>query len=127
MILSEALPAPDSYAAIGWVVVILASCAFGFNQVLELVNRARGKAPHPPNSQLEMSIGEIDRRVTVLEEWKDKLAIKMDADKTEILQAGQEREARILLQINTDRGLTDGKIDRLPERIIAILKNTGAI
>ncbi len=127
MILSEALPSPDSYTAIGWLCVIIASCAFGFNQVLELVNRARGKAPHPPNAQLEMSIDEIGRRVEALEEWKDQLTEKLERDKQQILDAGENRAVAIHEHIDRDRKELDAKITNLPESIISMLKNTGAI
>ncbi len=127
MIIAETLPSPDSYTAIGWLCVIIASCAFGFNQVLELVNQARGKAPHPPNAQLEMSIDEIGRRVEALEEWKDQLTLKLEGDKQEILAAGEKRAVDIHAHIERDRKELDVKITSLPESIISILKNCGAI
>jgi Mg2+ and Co2+ transporter CorA len=126
-ILAETLPDPNSYAAIGWVCVILAALAFGINQVMELVNRARGKAPHPPNAQLEAAVEAVAERVATLEEWKERLIAKMEDDKTAVIQAGEDRASRIHQHIEADRNATDKKINELPERIISILKNTGAI
>jgi hypothetical protein len=51
----------------------------------------------------------------------------MDADKVEIMEAGDARGQRILDHIDDERHIIDAKIDAMPERIICILKNTGAI
>ena len=47
MMLAETLPDPNSFASIGWVVVILAAIAFGANSVLDLVSRMRGDNNKP--------------------------------------------------------------------------------
>lgn len=127
ILFAETLPDPGSYAAIGWVCVITASAAFGFNQVLELANRARGKAPHPPNAQLEVTLEAVAQRVAALEEWKDELIAKLDHDKTAVIQAGEQRASRIHEHIEKDRTEMERKIGELPDRIISILRNTGAI
>jgi hypothetical protein len=120
------LPAPESYSAIGWVCVIGAALAFGMNQILELVNRARGKAPSPPNAQLESEQREIKRRVKVLEDWKDSLIQKLDADKDEIIRAGEAREKILSSQIR-DMGrridTVQGDILNLPNEFMALLAN----
>ena len=125
--LAETLPSPDSYSAIGWLCVILATLAFGVNQLLELVARARGKAPHPPNAQLSAAQEALETRVAALEQWKDELISKMDADKTAVILAGEQRASRIHEHIEKDRTAMEQKIENMPERIIAILRNTGAI
>jgi hypothetical protein len=65
--ISQALPDPNSFAAVGWLLLTLASLAVAVVQVLKLVDRARGKAPNPPNEQLESGRRELERRVTNVE------------------------------------------------------------
>jgi hypothetical protein len=124
---ADTLPDPNSYAAIGWGCVILAAIAFGLNQGLELVNLARGKAPHPPNAQLEAAVQAVAERVRALEDWKESLMAKLDADKMDVLNAGENRASGLHKHIEDDRKEVDRKIDNLPERIINILKQTGAL
>jgi hypothetical protein len=64
------------------------------------VARIRGKSPHPPNEQLEFSVSAIDRRVCRLEEESLRIWAKMEADKTEILLAGELRAEKLHNRIN---------------------------
>lgn len=125
--IGETLPDPNSYAAIGWLMVIVASAAFGANQLLELVRRARGKEQHPPNGELNTNLKQLNIRVRQLEDWRNELARKLEEDKQVVLQAGEERAVRIHEHIERDRQHIDDRLDSMPDRIIATLKNTGAI
>jgi hypothetical protein len=81
----------------------LGCVAFGlmlFNEGAKFVDRIRGKTPHPPNEQLEFSVTAMDRRVCKLEEESDKIWAKMEADKTEILRAGELRAEKLHNRIN---------------------------
>jgi hypothetical protein len=71
-----------------------------FNEGSKLVDRIRGKTPHPPNEQLEFSVSAMDRRVCRLEEDSVKIWAKMEADKTEILIAGEVRAEKLHNRIN---------------------------
>jgi hypothetical protein len=71
-----------------------------FNEGSKLVDRIRGRTPHPPNEQLEFSVTAIDRRVSRLEEESQKIWAKMEADKTEILLAGELRAEKLHNRIN---------------------------
>ena len=71
-----------------------------FNEGAKLVDRIRGRAPQPPNEQLEFSVTAIDRRVCRLEEDSAKIWAKMEADKTEILSAGEARAEKLHNRIN---------------------------
>ena len=71
-----------------------------FNEGSKLVDRIRGRAPQPPNEQLEFSVTAIDRRVCRLEEDSAKIWAKMEADKTEILRAGEARAEKLHNRIN---------------------------
>jgi hypothetical protein len=81
----------------------LGCLAFGlmlFNEGAKFVDRIRGKAPHPPNEQLEFSVAVMDRRVSKLEEDSARIWGKMEADKTEILRAGELRAEKLHNRIN---------------------------
>jgi len=81
----------------------LGCLAFGlmlFNEGSKFVDRIRGKSPQPPNEQLEFSVTAIDRRVCRLEEDSIKIWAKMEADKTEILLAGEVRAEKLHNRIN---------------------------
>jgi septation ring formation regulator EzrA len=81
----------------------------------------------PPNPQLGQSIEDLNRRVQEIEDWRKKFVDKLERDKGEILEAGEQRATRIHEHIENDRRELDGKIDALPDRVITILKNTGAL
>jgi hypothetical protein len=71
-----------------------------FNESSKLADRIRGKAPHPPNEQLEFGVTALERRVSRLEEESQRIWAKMEADKTEILLAGELRAEKLHNRIN---------------------------
>ena len=127
MILADTLPDPNSYAAIGWVLVILAAITYGLNQGWELVNRFRGAAPEPPNGELKQSIKQLNARMKVLEDWRTQLTTKLESDKQEILDKGEDRARRIYDHMEAVRKELDEKIGDVPDKVIATLRNAGAI
>ncbi len=127
MIFAEALPDPNSYAAIGWFVVIIAAIAFGLNQGLELVGRARGKAQQPPNGELSQNLKQLNHRVRQIEDWRDGLLNKLDDDKEEIKASGEARCQRIEAHVEDVRRELDAKLSAMPSEIITLLRNTGAL
>lgn len=94
------LPAPEHFSSIGWVIVILSAIAMGGNQVWEIINRLRGAAPEPPNGQLAQSVKQLNARVKILEQWRSDLVNKLDADKNQILVAGEHRAEKLHDRIN---------------------------
>lgn len=100
MMLAQILPDPNHFASIGWVIVILVALAAGTNQLWEMVSRWRGEAAEPPNGQLLQSIKQLNARMKVLEEWRGDLTNKMEADKNQILMAGEHRSEKIHERIN---------------------------
>jgi hypothetical protein len=71
-----------------------------FNESSKFIDRVRGKAPHPPNEQLAFSVSAMDRRVTKLEADSAAIWAKMEADKSEILLAGEQRADKLHQRIN---------------------------
>jgi hypothetical protein len=81
----------------------LGCLAFGlmlFNEGAKFIDRVRGKTPHPPNEQLDFSLTTLDKRVTKLENDAVEVWAKMEADKTEILRAGELRAEKLHHRIN---------------------------
>ena len=90
------------------------------------VQRVRGKAPQPPNRQLAAGQVELSRRVIVLEEWKDGLLQKLDADKSELLAAGERREEKLSAEISGVATRVDGlqaALTKIPGELMALLAN----
>jgi len=75
------------------------------------------KAPRRFNHELaEQRYGDHERRLAALETWRETLISKLDADKEEILKAGEERKDELQKQIN-----------ELPSKIVADILNTKKI
>lgn len=86
------------------------------------------KAPKRFNWELaEQRHADHERRLVDLEQRSSDLLAKLDGDKQEILDAGHERGVELRAEINDVRRELDKKIDAVPDRVIATLKNTGAI
>jgi len=126
MILAET---PDSFAPPAAFAAWLACAAFTVWFLLlvdKAVQRLRGKAPQPPNNLLAAGQKDLDRRVTVLEEWKDGLIQKLDADKSELLAAGERREEKLSGEISEVAARVDGlqaALTGIPGEIMALLAN----
>ena len=112
----------------------------------------RGKAPHPPNEQIQLSHEQLVRdhketraRLIALENWRGGLSDQLSESNTSILNAGEQRELRLEesmqgvrkeldskidtkfdgLDKKMDRKIDglEGKIEAMPERILNMLKN----
>lgn len=79
------------------------------------------------NAEIARDLKNMNHRIVALESWRNELIQKMDDDKTEILTAGEERARRIYTHVEDVRKEIDGKIHNLPNELVALLKNTGAI
>ena len=121
--------AADNFAPPAAIAAWLACAAFTLWFLLlvdKAVQRLRGKAPQPPNRQLEAVQLELGRRVTVLEEWKDGLLQKLDADKSELLAAGGRREEKLSAEISGVAARVDGlqaALTNIPCELMALLAN----
>lgn len=95
---SSAWEAPASIA--GWL-ACLGFVLWIVNLGFKLGDRLRGKPAQPSNTSLGATVTDMNRRVTKLEDWREALAAKLEADKIEIMSAGEERAAKIHERINT--------------------------
>jgi len=101
------------------------------NAVIKLADRLRGKQPYPPNEILE-------KRVNGVEETMNEIESRVERHREANDRAAQVRTAGIYTKVDQVRKesqehteavrkeLSD-KIDGLPDRLIATLKNTGAL
>lgn len=89
----------------------------GANAIIKFWRNIRGNDPQPPNTQLGQSVLELNRRVSDLEDWRVDLTAKLESDKIEILNAGEERASRIHSHIEADRVETARKLDELRGRV----------
>jgi uncharacterized membrane protein YccC len=91
------LPDPNSYQAIGWLCVMVAMIAVGINAVFKLIDRFRGKEPHPPNEQLEIKRLELERRINSAEALVARIGEDRAKDLREI-ETERRRSATALYQ-----------------------------
>ena len=85
------------------------------------------QATPPGNAEIHLSIRQLNKRMESLENWRSDLTRKLDNDKCEVLSAGEERAQKIYEHIDAVRRELDGKISRVPNETVALLKNTNAI
>ena len=77
------------------------------------------------NAELVRDFKAMNHRLVDLENWRLQLVNKMDADKAEVIAAGEQRAAKIYEHMNEVRLELDGKISAMPSEIVALLRNTG--
>ena len=69
-------------------------------RVTEIKQPLVGQLAPLGNSELQMSVKQLNARVKVLEQWRSDLIEKMDADKTEVINAGEHRAEKLHERIN---------------------------
>lgn len=90
------------------------------------IQRVRGKAPEPPNGQLQSQHHDLSRRVKNLEDWRDGLIRKLDEDKNEIIAAGERREKTLKGEMHFLSSRVDGlqgTVAQIPNEFMALLAN----
>ena len=86
------------------------------------------KSPKRFNFDLaEQRFGDHERRILFLEARSNELFEKLEEDKQQILNSGEDRGDKITKHVESVRRELDEKIEGIPDRLIATLKNTGAI
>ena len=134
--ISSNYSAPLGFAA--WAGCLFFTVAL-VNPGLKLCDRITGKkkelSPQPfvvqgtpaSNAEMQRDLKSMNHRLKSLEDWRGQLSRQMEENKTEVLTAGEERASRIYKHVEEVRREIDGKISALPNEIVALLKNTGAI
>ena len=131
MMLAESIASNVNWTLIATIIMALATALMWWDarkiRVTQIAQPLNVTGTPPGNSELQMSVKQLNARVKVLEQWRADLITKLDDDKTEVLAAGEDRARRIYTHIEDVRKEIDGKISDLPNQLVALLKNTGAI
>ena len=132
------MPTPDSYEAIGWLVVGLASLCVAINQIDDFFERRKPKAGFPPVEQLENSHEALAERVDKLEEAMTDIRREMREDREAQAKSASASAAGIYKKIDEVRAELSANLETvrhelaenqrsLPNEIVTLLKNTNAI
>ena len=131
MILAETLATNINWTLIATIVMALATAGMWYDakkcrvtqseQPLNVTGTPLG------NAEIQRDLKAMNHRIVSLEAWRGQLLNKLDADKSEVIEAGEERARRIYTHVEDVRKEIDNKITRLPNELVALLKNTGAI
>lgn len=108
------------------------------NEIFKLAKNIRGKEPLPPNEQLELSHGALVERVDNIEgdikgirsELKEDRSANerhASARSSAIYKKIDDMRAEITAHVESVRRELSGNQNDIPDRIVAMLKNTGAI
>jgi hypothetical protein len=82
------------------------------------------KSPKRFNFELtEQRHGDHERRIAALEKNHAEFIEKLDGDKSDLIEAGEERARRIYRHVDAVRSELSNKIEGMPSRIIADLRN----
>jgi len=130
--------APDSYAAIGWLVVGLASLCVAINQIDDFFERRKVKPGFPPVEQLENSQNALAQRVDGLEAGLADVRREMKEDREALARSASARAAGIYKKVDEVRSEFSANLETvrheltenqrsLPNEIVTLLKNTNAI
>ena len=129
---------PDSYQAIGWLVVGLASLCVAINQIDDFFERRKPRAGFPPVEQLENSQLALTERVANLEDDISDLRHEMKEDREAQARSASIRTAGLYKKIDEVRTELSANLESarqeltesqrsLPNEIVTLLKNTNAI
>lgn len=109
-----------------------------FNLCHKAYKNISGKKPHPPNEQLDQSQKAVIERVDKVEERIDEVARQQNSDREEGEKTARVRSAGIYSKLEDVRkemkndlekqtSTLQERIDRMPEKLVNLLRNTGAI
>ena len=132
------LPPPNSFEAIGWLVVGLAALCVAINQIDDFFERRKPRAGFPPVEQLDDSQKALARRVEKLEDELAAVRREMKEDRESQSRSASIRAAGLYKKIDEVRAELSANIETvrqeltenqrsLPNEIVALLKNTNAI
>jgi hypothetical protein len=125
MILAETIAKDVNWSLIASIVMAIVSTLMWWdarkNKSVQISGQVTGTPPD--NSILARDMKSLNHRVRALENWRAQLISKLDDDKTEVLAAGEDRARRTYGHVDDVRKELAGKLDGMPSRIIADLRN----
>ena len=134
----SALPDPNHFASIGWVCVILVAIIVGVRQGIGLVRDLKEK---PSSGEVMTQANatfatkqELERLEAEFKHYREQESIQAALRRKGIYDRLDGSRKEVLESVDKMRGDFDDKIkdvynrvDTIPDRIIATLRNTGAI
>lgn len=117
-------PTPNQFAA--WM-VCAASAIIMANQSIRFYRSLKGEPARPPNEILGASQAEIIRRVEVTEQTLADFRSAAKKDRSDLYDKINEIRKELTAKIETSETNFGTRFDELPERLINLLRNTGAI
>lgn len=136
--LAQSLPEPNSYAALGWLVVGLTCLLLTARAIVGLKKDLRDEPAHPPNpalhvahqelhtrhGALEQRVGGIEKSVTILR--------KEQQDQTDHLTELADQRAKdiydhidgVRRELTGDIKSVEAKMGQVPAEVVALLKHT---
>lgn len=142
------MPDPTSYAAIGWLLVSVVAIITGANQVIKLWDRisGQGKSAIPQPLQVEQAVKFVTKEQC--EHLHQTQAATVQALKVELNELRQQRiqdakdssfsrkalyaeikeaNENATAHIEAVRKELSERIEAMPDRVVALLRNTGVI
>lgn len=140
MILAETIASEINWSLIASLVMAVFTALLWWDGRKNKSVRVDGQISGTPpgNDILARDLKAMNHRVRTLEDWRQQLIAKLDDDKSEVIEAGEERARRIYAHVDEVRRELSASIDKkhsenskriddLPDKIISTLKNAGAI
>jgi septation ring formation regulator EzrA len=129
---------PDMVRGLSTWVVCAGAVLFLINQGMELVRKIKGRPAKPPNEQLHESHRELSRRVDGIEhdlaqmrrEMKEDYAANQahaSARSRTLFDAVAESRKELRAEIQSVRDSVTELQTNMPNQLVSLLKNTGAI
>lgn len=126
ILLAQSLPAPDSYAAIGWLFVVLGCAALSLNQMHEFWQRLKDKptagevqqqshAAFATKAELDRHAAEDEQEMKRIEDKVDVQGAKLDTFREEVRKNGDTRRQSIegkVAEARTEASANFGTLNR---------------
>ena len=128
MILAESIASDVNWSLVATIVMAVATAGMWWDArrsrpTIITPQPLQVRVAAPGNGELNENLRQLDHRVRSLEDWRDQLIKKLDDDKTDLMAAGEDRARRIYRHVDEVRSELSGKIESMPSRIIADLRN----
>ena len=125
MILCEAITAtpPISWSWLGYLLGGLTGLAVAVNQMDDFFKRRQTPAGLPPNEQLQSSVDKLEERLDKVDMDVAEIRNKIDHNTEENAKAQTQRSDKLYAHIESVRTELGSKIEGMPERILAMLRN----
>ena len=131
MMLAEQVASNINWTLIATIIMALATAGMWWDakksRVTQIAQPLEVSASPLTAAEIQRDVKAMNHRLRSLEDWRNQLIQKLEEDKGQVIEAGEDRARRIYQHVEEVRKEIDGKISDLPNQLVALLKNTGAI